>query len=44
MAELKLKTIHKCFLCPYKEQISMLCFIALRGVQAHNTLAYSQHM
>ena len=25
---LKLKTIHKCFLCPYKRQSSVLCFIA----------------
>ena len=27
---LKLKTIHKCFLCPYKRQSSMLCFIAFK--------------
>ena len=27
---LKLKTIHKCFLCPYKMQSSMLCFTAFR--------------
>ena len=27
---LKLKTIHKCFLHPYKRQSSMLCFIAFR--------------
>ena len=25
---LKLKTIHNCFLCPYKRQSSMLCFLA----------------
>ena len=27
---LKLKTIHKCFLCPYQRQSSMLCFTAFR--------------
>ena len=27
---LKLKTIYKFFLCPYKRQSSMLCFIAFR--------------
>ena len=27
---LKLKTIYKCFLCPYKRQSSMLCFIEFR--------------
>ena len=27
---LKLKTIHKCFLCPYKRQSWMICFIAFR--------------
>ena len=27
---LKLKTIHKCFLCPYQRQSSMLCFIAFK--------------
>ena len=25
---LKQKTLHKCFLCPYKRQSSMLCFIS----------------
>ena len=25
---LKLKTINKCFFCPYKRELSMLCFIA----------------
>ena len=29
-SSLKLKTIHKCFLCPYKRQSSMLCLIAFR--------------
>ena len=28
--QLKLKTIHKCFLCTYKRQRSMLCFIAFK--------------
>ena len=28
--DLKLKTIHKCFLCPNKRQSSMLCFIAFK--------------
>ena len=32
---LKLKTIHKCVLCPHKRQILMLRSIALQGVQAH---------
>ena len=41
--KLKLKTIHKCFLCPYKRQISMLRFIALRGVRAHRNVAHLQH-
>ena len=27
---LKLKTIHKCLVCPYKRQSSMLCFIAFK--------------
>ena len=30
-ATFKLKTIHKCFLCPYKRQLSMVRFIALQG-------------
>ena len=34
---LKLNTIHKCFLYPYKRQISMLCLIALWGDRAHRT-------
>ena len=28
------------FLYPYKRQISMLCFIALRGVRAHKNVAH----
>ena len=40
---LKLKTIHKYFLCPYKRQISMLRFIALRGVRPHRNVAHLQH-
>ena len=32
---LKLKTIHKYVLYPYKKQISILRLIALRGVWAH---------
>ena len=30
---LKMKTIHKCFLCPYKRQSSLLCFIATMQVK-----------
>ena len=40
---LKLKTIHKWFLCPYKRQISMLRFIALRGVWPHRNVALLKH-
>ena len=36
-ANLKLKTIHKCFLCPYKRQnIIMLCFIPFK-LQSHDS-------
>ena len=35
LSYLKLNTIHKCFLYPYKMQVSMLCLITLRGVRAH---------
>ena len=31
--KLKLKTIHKCFLCPYIRQFSMLCYIAFRFLE-----------
>ena len=34
---LKLNTIHKCFLYPYKRQILMLWLIALQGVRANGT-------
>ena len=40
MKNLKLKTIHNCFLCPYKWQISMLCFTALRGLKAYKNMEH----
>ena len=40
---LKLNTIHKCFLYPYKRQLSMLSLIALWGVRAHKKVAHLQH-
>ena len=40
---LKLKTIHMYFLCPFKRQISMLRFIALRGARANKNVANLQH-
>ena len=43
LCALKLKTIHKCFLCPYKRQISVLRLTALRGVRAHKNVAHFQH-
>ena len=39
---LELKTIHKCFLCPYKMQISMLRLIALREVREHKNVPHLQ--
>ena len=41
---LKPKTIHKCFLCPYKMQSSMLSFIAFRFSRTREVTMQVKHV